>query len=176
MEKQFIKTFGEFINEGNVTIISEKYEDYVTEDKITSKEELYSHIVKNIGPAFGKFIKSKLSIDHKFEGADNKRGYIEIESKPFTGKDLGIFKFGIKEMWINTFGGGQPRFKTEDEQFKFQQYMWMRLHYSYNHGAEHVNKQGSNGCNLFIPGEDTDAIYYDILNDKFLTSSEGEKI
>lgn len=149
---------------------------YITDSNITDEATLKADILKNIGPAFNQMLKNA-GIKYNPVTASESRGRIQFESKPLTGDALGIFKYGIRECWIGLFSGGNmPQIQKDTEKFSFKPYIWATLNYSYKHGAQGANySSGSNGCSLYLPGEDSDSIYYDIVGKKFLTNSQAMK-
>ena len=142
-----------------------------------TEEQLKKDIVGNIGNAFNKLLKDA-GIKYNPVTAIESGGRIRFESKPLTGNDLGVMKFGFKEVYINTFSGGSmPKIQkgAADENLMFTPYIWFTINYSYKHGSEGTNSTGSNGCSLYLPGETSDSIYYDIGSYKFLTASQAAK-
>jgi hypothetical protein len=142
-----------------------------------TEDQLKKDILGNIGNAFNKLLKDA-GIKYNPVTAIESGGRIRFESKPLTGNDLGVMKFGFKEVYINTFSGGSmPKIQkgAADEKLMFTPYIWFTINYSYKHGSADTNATGSNGCSLFLPGENSDSIYYDIGSYKFLTASQAAK-
>jgi hypothetical protein len=154
-------------------------EVYVADAKFKDEAALKADIAKNIAPAFNKLLKDN-GINFPPVTVKESRGRYEFESKPATGKDLGIMQYGFKEVYINSFGGGSlPKIskatKEDSSDFQFTPLIWFNLHYSYIHGSADTSSQGSNGCSLYLPGEDSSNIFYDIVKGKFLKQSEAER-
>jgi len=151
---------------------------FVSDEKFKDESSLKADILKNIGPAFVKLLKDNGINYGPVTAKDGGRNRIELESKPLTGKDLGIFMYGFKEVYIDSFGGGDfPKInKAAGDMFEFSPYIWFNLHYSYKHGAPWTDSQGSNGCSLYLPNERRSDIFYDIVNGKFLKTSEAERL
>jgi len=149
---------------------------YISNDKFKDEATLKADILKNVGPALVKLLKDN-GINYGPIGARENRGRVEFESKPITGKDLGIMQYGFKEVYINSFGGGSfPQInKAAGDTLEFSPYIWFNLHYSYSHGAAWMNSQGSNGCSFYLPGETTSNIFYDIVGGVFLKAGEAER-
>jgi hypothetical protein len=142
-----------------------------------TEEQLKKDIMQNIAYAFNKLLK-EAGLSYNKVTAVESGGRIRFDSKPLTGNDLGIMKYGFKEVYINTFSGGSmPKFQkgTDEKAILFTPYIWFTINYSYKHGSESTSSTGSNGCSLYLPGETSDSIYYDIVNYKFLTASEAAK-
>ena len=150
-------------------------EIYIANDKFKDEAALKADIADNIAPAFNRLL-SKNGIDFPPVTIKENRGSYQIESKPITGKALGIMQYGFKEVYIDSFGGGSlPKISKDAAGFEFTPIIWFNLHYSYNHGSADTSSQGSNGCALFLPGEKTSNIWYDIVNGEFLKDSERQK-
>ena len=149
---------------------------YVSNEKFKDEASLKADILKNVGPALNNLL-ARQGVKYNSITAKENRGRIEFDSKPITGKDLGIMMYGFKEVWIDSFGGGSlPQInKAAGENFEFSPYIWFNLHYSYTHGAPWIDSQGSNGCSLYFPGERRSDIYYDVIEGRFLTGTEAEK-
>ena len=177
-----LKTFDGYVNESineNAGMLNEA-EVFVSDDKFKDEATLKADILKNVGPAFNKLLKDNgISYGPVTAKESSGRGgsRIEFESKPITGKDLGIMMYGFKEVYIGSFGGGSmPRInKAAGDIFEFSPYIWFNLHYSYKHGAPWTDSQGSNGCSLYLPNERRSDIFYDVINGVFLKASEAEK-
>jgi hypothetical protein len=149
---------------------------FIANDKFKDEASLKADIAKNMGPAFDKLLKDN-GITFPSITVSENRGRYEFDSKPVTGKDLGIMQYGFKEVYINSFGGGSlPKISKDADGFEFAPLIWFNLHYSYNHGSADTSSQGSNGCSLYLPGERTSNIYYDIVNGVFLKDSEAQKL
>lgn len=173
-----IKDFQNFIYESQDAFdnpLNEK-EVFITDDRFKDEKTLFADILKNMGPAINKLLKDK-GIDYNPITVSENRGRYQFDSKPITGKDLGIMQYGFKEVYIKTFGGGAvPRVNNSEAGLEFSPYIWFNLHYSYEHGSADTSTQGSNGCALYLPGERQANIYYDIVNGVFLTSSQPTKL
>jgi hypothetical protein len=174
-----LKTFDGYVNESvneNAGALNEA-EVFVSNDKFKDEATLKADILKNVGPAFTKLLKDNGISYGPVTAKEGRGNRIEFDSKPITGKDLGIMMYGFKEVYINSFGGGSfPKInKAAGESFEFFPYIWFNLHYDYKHGAPWTNSQGSNGCALFLPNEQTSNIFYDVINGVFLKASEAEK-
>jgi hypothetical protein len=155
--------------------LNESSQIFVSDPKITDEASLKASIDKNISAAFNKLLKDN-GINFPTVTVKENRGRYEMESKPLTGKDLGIMQYGIKELYINSFGGGSlPQINKAAEGFEFTPFIWFNLHYSYKHGSVDTMSQGSNGCNLYLPGERSSDIFYDVVKGVFLKRSEAEK-
>jgi len=149
---------------------------FIANDKFKDEAALKADIAKNMAPAFNKLLKDN-GITFPAITVEENRGRYEFDSKPLTGKDLGIMQWGIKELYINSFGGGSlPKISKDADGFEFSPLIWFNLHYSYTHGSADINSQGSNGCSLYLPGERTSNIWYDIVNGVFLKDSEAQKL
>jgi len=181
-EMKHLKTFEGYLNEvaqEKSNPLSESKEIYVSDAKFKDEAALKADIMKNMGPAINKLLKDN-GITYGpitvAEGSGRNARY-EFESKPIMGEDLGIMKYGFKEVYIDTFGGGSiPHINKDADGFEFSPYIWFELHYSYTHGSADTTSQGSNGCSLYLPGEKRSDIYYDIVNGVFLKSAEFLKI
>lgn len=180
--KQHVKTLDTFLNEGIETPKNEnpllEAEVYVSDDKIKDPAALEADILNNIVPAFNKLLADN-KVPYKIDKAVINRGRVEFVGRPITGKDLGIMQWGIKNLWINSFGGGTynvQKVTSDEEKFGFSPLIWFNLHYSYEHGSAETSSQGSNGCSLYLPGEKQSNIYYDIVNTVFLKASEADKL
>lgn len=150
-------------------------EVFITDDKFKDVAALKADIAKNLAPAFNKLLKDN-GINFPTVTVKETSSRYEFESKPVTGKDLGIMQYGFKEVYINSFGGGAlPKVGKDADSFTFFPYIWFNLHYSYTHGSADVPSQGSNGCSLFLPGERQSNVYYDIVEGKFLKQSEADR-
>lgn len=174
-----IKTFESYVNTDvneSENPLNEGNQVFVSDPKFKDEASLKADILKKVGPAFNDLL-ARQGIKYNAVTGKDSRNRIELDSKPITGKDLGIMQYGFKEVWINSFGGGSyPQInKAAGEAFEFSPYVWFNVHYSYTHGAEHINSQGSNGCSLFFPGEQSSNVYYDVIAGRFLTASEAEK-
>lgn len=152
------------LNEGDI---------YVSSDDFADETSLVADVIKNITPAFNKLLKDS-GIDYKIDSTQFNRNRFEFSSKPMVGDKLGIFKYGFKEVWIDSFGGGGIQIQ-KGEEFKYTPLIWFNLHYTYSHGSADTSSQGSNGCSLFLPGQTSSNVYYDIDNKVFLKYSESEK-
>ena len=152
------------LNEGDIYVSNENFKD---------ETELVADILKNITPAFNKMLKDA-KIDYKIDTTVFNRSRFEFEGKPLTGTALGIMKYGFKEVWINSFGGGQIQYQKGDG-FRYTPVIWFNLHYSYTHGSESTSSQGSNGCSFYLPGEQRNDVWYDIDNKVFLPYRAAEK-
>lgn len=175
---EHLKDFQGFINESTKpsNFLNES-DVFISDDKFTDETSLKADILKNIGPAFNKLLKDN-GISYNPVTAKEARGNrVEFESKPLTGKDLGIMMYGLKEVYITSFGGGSfPKInKSADEKIEFSPYIWFNLHYSYQHGAPWTDATGSNGCSLYLPNEKSSNIFYDIVGGVFLTASQAGK-
>jgi len=154
------------LNESDVFIANDKFKDAAA---------LKADIAKNMAPAFNKLLKDN-GINFPTVTVNETSSRYEFISKPVTGKDLGIMQWGIKELYINSFGGGAlPKIGKDADSFTFSPLIWFNLHYSYTHGSVNVPSQGSNGCSLFLPGESQSNVFYDIVEGKFLKQSEAYK-
>lgn len=167
-----LPTFESFLNEGNnIDLLNEENQIFVSDPKFKDETALKADILKNAGPAINNLL-ARQGVKYNPITAKENRGRIEFVSKPMTGKDLGFMQYGFTEVWLNTFGGGNfPQInKASGENFEFSPYIWFNLHYDYKHVGG-----GSNGCELRFPGERSSNIFYDVIDGKFLTSSEAEK-
>jgi len=176
------KTFESYLNEGREKESLPIFESdtvFISDDKFPDEATLKADIMKNMGPAINKLLKAS-GISYGpitvVEGSGRNARY-EFESKPITGKDLGVMQWGFKEVWINSFGGGSiPQINKDADGFRFTPYIWFNVHYSYTHGSADTSSQGSNGCSLYLPGEKRSDVFYDIVNGVFLKSSEADKL
>jgi len=175
-----IKTFENYVSaDVNESALNEA-EVFVSDAKFKDEAGLRADIADNIAPAFNRLL-SKNGIDFPPVTIEENRGSYKIESKPVTGKALGIMQYGFKEVYIDSFGGGslpkiQKATAEDGSDFEFTPIIWFNLHYSYNHGSADTSSQGSNGCALFLPGERSANIWYDIVNGEFLKDSERQKL
>jgi len=178
-----LKTFEGYLNEGaqvEETKLNEA-DVFVSNEKFKDEATLKADIIKNAGPALAKFLKDK-GLDWPTPvTVEEKHGrFIQIASKPVTGAALGIMQYGFKEVYITFFNGGQmPKIQkaTADDgsDFQFTPSIWCNLNYSYVHGSASTSSQGTNGCNLFLPGTDSNNIWYDIANGVWLDQKEAQK-
>ena len=152
------------LNEGDI---------YVSSNDFADENSLVADVIKNITPAFNKMLKDS-GIDYKIDSTVFNRSRFEFNGKPLVGNALGIMKYGFKEVFINSFGGGQIQYQKGDG-FKFTPLIWFNLHYSYTHGSADISSQGSNGCSLYLPGENSSNIWYDIRNKVFLKNGEAAR-
>jgi len=174
---EHIKDFQDFINESeNISPLIES-EVFISDDKFADELALKADILKNVGPAFNKLLKDNGISYNPVTAKEGRGNRVEFESKPLTGKDLGIMMYGLKEVYIDSFGGGSlPKInKAAGEKLEFSPYIWFNLHYSYRHGAPWTDSTGSNGCSLYLPNERRSDIFYDIVGGVFLKSSEADK-
>ena len=174
---EHIKDFQNFINESAELVdpLMEK-EVFITDDRFKDEKTLFADILKNMGPAINKLLKDK-GITYNPITVTENRGRYQFDSKPITGDALGIMKYGFKEVWIDTFGGGTvPRVNNSEAGLEFPPRIWFNLHYSYEHGSADTSATGSNGCALYLPGEKRADIFYDIVKGVFLTSSQAGKL
>jgi hypothetical protein len=165
-----IKSFDNYLNE-NADVLNEDNTLYTSNPKFKDEATLMADILKNAGPALNDLL-SRQGIKYNALTAKAHGKRISFDSKPLTGKDLGVMQYGFAEVYINTFsGGGFPQInKASGENFEFAPYIWATLNYSYKHAGG-----GSNGCSLIFPGEPNDSIYYDVVDGKWLTASEASK-
>jgi len=182
---EHFKTFNAFVgstNESDVAKNTEVNENvdplnegdiYVSNENFKDETSLVADIIKNMPVAFNKMLKDA-KIDYSIDSVVFNSNRFELKGKPLTGDALGIMKYGIKEVWINSFGGGQIQVQ-KGEEFQYTPVIWFNLHYSYTHGSADTSSQGSNGCSLYLPGEKSSNVYYDIDNRVFLKYSESEK-
>jgi hypothetical protein len=171
-----IHTFNNYIKESEASPLLERTVSYVSDERFKDAASLKADILKNAGPALTKLLKDNGIVYGPLTAKEGRGNRIAFESKPITGKDLGIMMYGLKEVYIGIFSGGDfPQInKAAGEAFEFTPHIWCQLHYSYTHGAPWTRSQGSNGCSLYLPGEDNDSIFYDVVNAKFLKASEME--
>lgn len=172
-----LKTFENYVNnklEESTNPLNEG-EIYISDDKFADVAALKADILKNVGPALNKLLKDNGISYNPITAKEGRGNRVDFDSKPLSGKDLGVMQYGFKEVWINSFGGGSfPQInKAAGEKLEFSPYIWFNLHYSYEHGAAWMNSRGSNGCSLYFPGETRSDIYYDIVGGVFLKSSEA---
>jgi hypothetical protein len=182
---EHFKTFNAFVgstNESDVAKNTEVNENvdplnegdiYVSNENFKDETSLVADIIKNMPGAFNKMLKDA-KIDYSIDSVVFNSNRFELKGKPLTGDALGIMKWGIKEVWINSFGGGQIQVQ-KGEEFQYTPVIWFSLHYSYTHGSESISSQGSNGCALFLPGEQRNDVWYDIDNKEFLPYRAAEK-
>lgn len=137
------------------------YEQFVNEtsNEGTLNESVYGEYVKKVGPALTKFLKEKgLNWPTPFKATEQK-GYIQIDSAPVSGKDLGIMQYGFKSVVLSTrFGTEESTTSGEPDLIVFG------LSYQY----EHPNG-GTNGTDLVLPGTRYSNIFYSKTHDKFYT-------
>lgn len=175
-----LKTFESYLNESTDVVALNEADVYVSNEKFKDEATLKADIIKNAGPALAKFLKDK-GLDWPTPVTIEERSNrLSIVSKPVTGAALGIMQYGFKEVYIAFFGGGNlPRIQkatAEDgSDFGFQPSIWCKLNYSYTHGSADTSSQGSNGCNLFLPGTDNSDIWYDVVNGVWLDRKEAQK-
>jgi hypothetical protein len=144
------------------------YEDFFNEATDESRyarvyaenlnESAYGEYVKKVGPALTKFLKEKgLNWPAPFKATEQK-GYIQIDSAPVSGKDLGIMQYGFKSVVLSTRFGNEVMSDGEPDLIVFG------LSYQY----EHPNG-GTNGTDLILPGTRYNNLFYSKANDKFYT-------
>lgn len=182
---EHFKTFNAFVgstNESDVAKNTEVNENvdplnegdiYVSNENFKDETSLVADIIKNMPGAFNKMLKDA-KIDYSIDSTVFNRNCFELKGKPLTGDTLGIMKYGFKEVFIDSFGGGQIQVQ-KGEEFQYTPLIWFNIHYSYTHGSADTSSQGSNGCSLYLPGEKSSNVYYDIDNRVFLKYSESEK-
>jgi hypothetical protein len=146
------------------------YEDFLdrqwineAETKGESKavnESVYGEYVKKVGPALTKFLKEKgINWPTSLKGTE-QRGYIQIESAPVSGKDLGIMQYGFKSVVLTTRYGTEASIMSDG----VPDLIVFGLSYQY----EHPNG-GTNGTDLILPGTRYNNIFYSKTHDKFYT-------
>ena len=155
----------------SVNTLNEGTTLYISDPKFKDEASLKADILKKVGPALNDLL-SRQGVKYNPLTATDRRGVIAFESKPMTGKDLGFMQYGFKEVYIDIFsGGGFPQInKATGENFEFSPYIWATLHYSYKHTLG-----GSNGCSLIFTGEDSDSIFYDVVDGRWLTQREAAR-
>lgn len=170
--KQRVPLLEDFINEQEQKMHEASNQDLVDcPAEIKSQKDLESYILDNIGQAFTQLLKSKLKINYPVT-AELNRGYIDFNSEPLPDAMLGIMKYGIAKLWIGNFSGNKmPQFVNG----QCPRYIWTTLHFAYEHGSNGKVMGGSNACSIYLPGENSDSIYYDILEKKYYTQSEAQK-
>ena len=180
--KKRITGLGKHLNEDQKIYETEFQELLASDPDIKDQKDLEKNILDNIGDAFSALLKEKINFNYPTTGEYEKGGgrlFIRVKGKPITGDKLGVFKYGIKELYINFFSGGEVpeglKPIEDDDKFEFKRFIWTTVNYKYVHGAEHTSGMGSNGCDLFFPGETNNSIWYDIIEKKFLTTSEAIK-
>ena len=173
---KYVNNYEGYLKERNsFGMLNEGTTLYISDPKFKDVETLKADILKKAGPALNDLL-SRQGIKYNPLTAiseETRRGTsITFESKPLTGKDLGVMQYGFKEVYINIFNGGNyPQInKAAGENFEFSPYIWATLNYMYKHTLG-----GSNGCQLIFPGEEGDSIYYDVVGGKWLTGSESIK-
>jgi len=153
---------------------------FVSDAKFKDEATLKADILAKAGPAFIAFLKAK-GVDWPtaitIEESGNR---LTLTTKPVVGKDLGVMQYGFKEVYLEFFGGGtlpkiQKATAEDGSDFQFEPCIWCRLHYAYKHGSADTFSQGSNGCNLYLPGTDNSDIWYDIANGVWLDRKEAQK-
>ncbi len=162
------------INESEIELIKEdkayyEKEGYIEDANIKDEAALLAKIEKEITPAWNEFVKSH-KIEHG-EGTINiNKKYIELEAKPITGKDLGVFVHGLKFAQLTFFSGRQINRTDVEGTFMFQPRIWCTL--SIHH--EHLDG-GTNGIKYKVDENNerfSNDLYYDILKGKWFTNSE----
>jgi hypothetical protein len=151
--------------------------------KFANQAALIADISKNAGPALEKFLKaSGINWPGKMEiTVDSRSNRLKLETKPVTGKDLGILQYGFKEVYLTFFNGGNITLRsvvnpdTMKGELEFKPSIWTNLNYNYNHGSADTNSQGSNGCTFYIPGNQSGDIWYDIVNGVWLDRKGAQK-
>jgi hypothetical protein len=138
------------------------YEQFVNEtsNEGTLNESVYGEYVKKVGPALTKFLKEKgLNWPTPFKATEQK-GYIQIDSAPVSGKDLGIMQYGFKSVVLTTRYGTEAGIMSDG----VPDLIVFGLSYQY----EHPNG-GTNGTDLILPGTRYNNIFYSKTHDKFYT-------
>ena len=171
-----LTTYAEFLNESNKTQAVNEANNYVyiKHPEFTSVKDITSHITAKAGKAWSDFIAKHLGIKVNAKATIGRRDYVSLESAPLPTKDYGVFQYGMKSVSIDTFSGGEINWQNvgnQEDSFEFHGYIWFTIHYSYTHVAG-----GSNGCSLYLPGEDNHNVWYDIVNNQFLSSNEARAI
>lgn len=171
--KNIIPTFDNFVTEsGKTETINEANNFvYIKNPEFTSVKDIANHISANAGKAWSEFISKHLGVKVNSKATIGRRDYASLTSAPLPTKDYGIFQYGMKSVSIETFSGGEIHYQGDKEDFEFHGYVWFTIHFRYTH-----TDGGTNGCSLYLPGETSDSIWYDIVNNQFLTSNEAKAI
>lgn len=171
-----LTTYEEFLNESNrVEPLNEANNYvYIKHPDFQSAKDIIDSFVAKGGKAWSAFINKQLGIKVNASARAGRRDSVSVESAPIPTKDYGIFQYGMKSVSIDTFSGGSINWQnvgTQEDKFEFHGYIWFTIHFAYTHVGG-----GSNGCSLYIPGNDSDSIWYDIVNNQFLTANEAKAI
>ena len=154
---------------------------FIKDPRFINQAALNADIAKNAGPALEKFLKANgINWPGKMEITVQSNRMV-LETKPVTGKDLGILQYGFKEVYLTFFNGGNITLKsvvnpdTMKGEIEFKPSIWTNLNYSYKHGAADTSSQGSNGCTFYIPGNQSGDIWYDVVNGVWLDRKSAQK-
>ena len=167
-------SYEEYLNESATEQVINEANNfvYIKHPDFTSIKDITSHITAKAGKAWSEFIAKHLGVKVNAKATIGRRDYVSLESAPLPNKDYGVFQYGMKSVTIDSFAGGQINSQEDKENsFEFHGYIWFTIHFSY----EHVDG-GTNGCKLYVPGETSDSVWYDIVNNQFLTSNEAKAI
>ena len=176
--KKRIESLNEFVNanEEQPKLLEGALDEETTDPNITDEKTLYDYVMNNIGQAFSDLLKEKINLTYPVKAVD-QRGYIKFDGRELSEDEIGLFKYGMKNVWIGVANTSKiPKGKMKDDVFTFERSLWFTLHYTYEHGAPWRNAGGSNGCALYLPKEDSSDIWYDITGKKFYTYSEASKV
>lgn len=167
----------DFINESEEIHEGVEYyikNGYITDPSIASKEVLLKKIEDEIQPAWDAFVT-----EHKIpmtnpkitltSGRSTDSMYIEMSTDEVPADQLGIFANVLSSCKF-MFSGSQISFSVNQDEFYFKPYVWSNLNISYS-----AKSGGSNGMN-YVFADDSSDTWYDILEGKFRTRGEQQKV
>lgn len=171
-----LTTYNEFVNESaKVESLNEANNYvYIKHPDFKSVKDIIDSFVAKGGKSWSEFINKHLGVKVNGTARAGRRDSVSVESSPISNKEYGIFQYAMKSVSIDTFSGGSIDWQNvghQEDNFEFHGYIWFTIHFSYTHTGG-----GSNGCELYIPGNDSTSIWYDIVNDTFLTANEAKAI
>ena len=165
-KSELVSLIKEVYSESTSLLKEDKENEFVTDDRFKTIAQLHSYIETNATKSLNNLLASagiKAKITIKIE--ENRRGSnsMRLESKKFTGDDLGIYKFCMKEAKFEIFNGGIIQSKSTETGIEFIPTIWCELNLSY----EHIGG-GTNGASFYFPGEKRSSIWFDIKSGQFL--------
>ncbi len=171
-----IPSFEAFVNESEEINEASNNFVYISDKKFKSADDIMKSFEANAGKAWEKFISDKMGIKVKgVAKVSSRRGhYAEITTEPVTTNQLGVFKFCLDWVTIDSFGGGEINTQmVNNSVFEFHPFIAFRIHVSY--GAK---TGGTNGLDVVLSGNDhhNNVIWYDVLNNTFLDQAEANRI
>ena len=161
-----ITTINEFKNQN---INENSGVEYITLKGVTNIEEYKQYILNTFPTAFENYFSEYTNItelkpfNYEIKPLNHGNFKLEINSEKYIGEDLGIFKFGMTECVISNWGG-TLQFEQKDDVFTVAPTIWLNLKLNYEHFGG-----GSNGCDLYIHGNNSSDIWYDLLKQTIIT-------